>query len=539
MRRTKLGRSGQRALGSLRPLSSGRRVTTGARSSLGGGSGGAQQARAASSSSLLPAVDLTATMPQRTSHALAPASVGVGGLCGLSNLGNTCFMNACLQCLTHTPSLVARLLESGVLDGVATALLPGGSSAGSLLPTAAEPAVGTTTPLPLAVTVATPLKKPAAVSRSKRQGQLARALINVVRHMWNRENDFGALRPDVLKREVGALAPRFIGFQQHDAHEFLRFILDGLHCDLNEIRTKIPYEEVDDSQCATDQERSECWWKNYSDRNKSIIQREFCGQLESKVVCEQCGKTSSCYDPFWDLSVPIPSSSGGGVASASAGLARLSLNPATRASARQRQQRSHSRRQPQSTSGANNGRSSRSGVSLVECLSAFTAGERLEGMEKYFCPNCKTHCCAKKTLRVSRPPQVLVLHVKRFRSVSLLRREKLSTKVRFPTSDLDLRPYCCAHAETALGAAPIYDLVGVTNHMGSMSGGHYTAHCRVQPRGSGAAGRAGQPSSALGPERAQAATGQWHLFNDKRVSQCSDAELNASSAYILFYELQR
>src|SRR4051812_28082008 len=32
----------------------------------------------------------------------------------------------------------------------------------------------------------------------------------------------------------------------------------------------------------------------------------FCGQLRSVVQCGTCGKTSTCYDPFMDLSLPIP-----------------------------------------------------------------------------------------------------------------------------------------------------------------------------------------------------------------------------------------
>lgn len=79
----------------------------------------------------------------------------------------------------------------------------------------------------------------------------------------------------------------------------------------------------------------------------------------------------------------------------------------------------------------------------------------------------------------------------------------------FPINGLDVRNYVKMDCE-AEGINTLYDLYGVTNHFGSLNGGHYTANCR-NPDGS------------------------WYNFNDSQVSGCGDKGLCASSAYLLFY----
>jgi ubiquitin C-terminal hydrolase len=44
--------------------------------------------------------------------------------------------------------------------------------------------------------------------------------------------------PAHLKKQVGKLNETFAGFAQQDSQELLRFLLDGLHEDLNRVRTK-------------------------------------------------------------------------------------------------------------------------------------------------------------------------------------------------------------------------------------------------------------------------------------------------------------
>ena len=91
--------------------------------------------------------------------------------------------------------------------------------------------------------------------------------------------------PSDFKRTLARFAPSFSGYQQHDSQEFITFLLDGLHEDLNRIKKK-PYVESPDWNGGGDAELArlaKVCWDNYKKRNDSVIVDLFQGQYKSCV----------------------------------------------------------------------------------------------------------------------------------------------------------------------------------------------------------------------------------------------------------------
>ncbi|XP_053233347.1 ubiquitin carboxyl-terminal hydrolase 4 isoform X1 [Podarcis raffonei] len=183
------------------------------------------------------------------------------GLCGLSNLGNTCFMNSALQCLSNTPPLTDYFLEDEY-----------------------EAEINQENPLGM-------------------RGEIAEAYAELIKQMWSGRNSHVA--PRMFKTQVGRFAPQFSGYQQQDSQELLAFLLDGLHEDLNRVKKK-PYLELKDANGRPDSVVAKEAWENHRLRNNSIIVDIFHGLFKSTLVCPKCSKVSVTFDPFCYLTLPLP-----------------------------------------------------------------------------------------------------------------------------------------------------------------------------------------------------------------------------------------
>ncbi|CEP08439.1 hypothetical protein, partial, partial [Parasitella parasitica] len=266
------------------------------------------------------------------------------GATGLTNLGNTCYMNSIVQCLSGTVPL-ARYFTTGMFKQ--------------------------------------------HVNKANKKGTggvLVESLADLVRSMWSENYNF--ISPMTFREAIMAFAPQFRNNDQHDSQEFLIFILDGLHEDLNQNSSQKTTALIQDDaefERLPDWQASALSWDRYLATNSSIIVSLFQGQYRSRLTCLSCKHTSTTYNSFMSLSLPIPAK-------------KMRL----------------------------------SSVTLNQCLDYFVKEEVLDKEDAWRCPKCQKKRKASKQLTLSRLPDVLLIQLKRF-SMEGLFKNKLDTMVKCPT----------------------------------------------------------------------------------------------------------
>ncbi|XP_038166820.1 ubiquitin carboxyl-terminal hydrolase 33 isoform X3 [Arvicola amphibius] len=247
--------------------------------------------------------------------------------------------------------------------------------------------------------------------------------------------------------------------------------------------------------------------KKQHKKYRSVISDIFDGTIVSSVQCLTCDRVSVTLETFQDLSLPIPGKED---------LAKL-----------------HSSSHPTIVKAGSCGEAyAPQGwiaffmeyvkrfvvscvpswfwgpvVTLQDCLAAFFARDELKGDNMYSCEKCKKLRNGVKFCKVQKFPEILCIHLKRFRH-ELMFSTKISTHVSFPLEGLDLQPFL---AKDSPAQIVTYDLLSVICHHGTASSGHYIAYCRNN------------------------LNNLWYEFDDQSVTEVSESTVQNAEAYVLFY----
>ena len=299
------------------------------------------------------------------------------GLTGLKNLGNTCYMNASLQCLSHTMALTHYLMSKKFKEDISN------------------------------------------VNERRVEYHLVLRYMDVVSNIWQ-ENQI--ISPKTFKMNLEAFVKRFVGNDQHDAHECIIFMLDVLHRGLcvpveMNIRGEIKNESDKLKRLSVEV------WKNNFSKGYSYLVENFYGQTHITMKCPDCSYTSHNFDPF--VCLPL-----------------------------------------------NVGETNKE-LTLEECFMMTGKPEILDDNNKWRCGgDCKGLVNGVRESRIWKLPNILIIQLKRFDS----RGRKVDPKITFDMNNMDLTKYISSAKEDK--SRYKYELYAVCNHSGSENGGHYWAYCK-------------------------------------------------------------
>lgn len=142
-------------------------------------------------------------------------------------------------------------------------------------------------------------------------------------------------------------------------------------------------------------------------------------------------------------------------------------------------------------------------IDLYDCLDLYTDLEKMNEENKWYDEKSKEYIECYKEIKFWSTPKVLIIVLKRFLNDG----SKISNLIDFPIKNLNINKYCVGYSKRS----NIYDLVGISNHIGNLNSGHYYAYCK------------------------NIEDNKWYEFNDTNVRKMNKEEIITENAYCLFY----
>ena len=201
------------------------------------------------------------------------------GVCGLRNLGNTCYMNAGIQALLSVPHLT-EYFSSAVLSEV------------DKWPSGTEGPVG----------------KELDRMLEQVDTMLYNAYTSLIRSVWS--GRYSYLTPTAFKAFIGEAFHPFRGYKAHDCQEFMGVFLDHINAVLRAERLRhSSLREESDFEPSTKSaklEENTIRTSAYDCDIPTVVESVFRGMFSTKVTCCECRNETVLEEPFFFLSVPLP-----------------------------------------------------------------------------------------------------------------------------------------------------------------------------------------------------------------------------------------